>query len=184
MQQINNRLLRNPVDIEPEQLAHELLQGKTFTPAFITTKVNGSLRRTKDYWTSQQIICMDFDNGYYDRALKQKVKDISITWEAAIEEFKTSAMFMYKTFSHTEAWPKFRVVFAFNEPFTDIKLLNAHTDQLFKKYPFADESTFQAERFFFGGTDLHLFDYENRLQINHDLVVKGDIMTSITIVII
>ncbi|WDQ34977.1 hypothetical protein PTQ21_12345 [Paenibacillus marchantiae] len=173
MQRINNELLRNPVDIEPEQLAHGITQGKTFVPAYITTKVDGSLRRTKDCWTSQQVICMDFDNGYYDRTLKQKVMDVRITWEEAQEEFKASAMFMYKTFSHTDDWPKFRVVFAFNEPFTDINLLNVHTDQLFKEYPYADESTFQVERLFFGGTDLHVFDYENRLQINHDLVIEG-----------
>lgn len=161
---INKAVLANPIDIEPEQLAQEIVKGKSFVPGYITTKVNGKLRRTADSWTSQQIVCLDIDNGYYDKKVKKKIKDVRMTWEEAKKEFEDTAMFMYKTFSHTDDWPKFRVVFAYNEPFTDIKKLSIHTDQIFKKYPFADSSTFQVERIFFGGTDLHVFDYANRLE--------------------
>lgn len=77
---------------------------------------------------------------------------------------------LYKRFSHTDNWPKFRVVFAFNEPFTYINLLNAHTDQLFKKYPYADVSIFQVEMLFFGSTDLYVFDYENKIHTNNSII--------------
>ncbi|WKL03168.1 hypothetical protein Q0F98_05715 [Paenibacillus amylolyticus] len=181
---ISNRLIQNPVDVEPSQFANEIIQGKSFVPAYITTKANGLITRTQDCWTSQQVICIDFDNGYYDRTLKQKVKDVHITWEEAQEEFKTSAIFMYKTFSHTDDWPKFSVVFAYNEPFTDINLLNAHTDQLLKSIHMLMNQPSKLKGYSLVGlTSMYLI-----MKIDFRLIMtylsKGDIMTSITIVII
>ncbi|WP_158702664.1 hypothetical protein [Paenibacillus faecalis] len=168
--EINKAVLANPVDLEPEQLAQEIIKGKSFVPGYITTKVNGKLRRTAESWTSQQIVCLDIDNGYYDKKLKKKIKDVRMTWEEAKQEFVDTAMFMYKTFSHTNEWPKFRVVFAFEEPFNNINILKFNTDKLFEKYPFADESTFEANRIFFGGTELHTFDFSNRLKNDPHIV--------------
>ncbi|MEK4433001.1 hypothetical protein MHB54_28000 [Paenibacillus sp. FSL M7-0802] len=159
--------MKNPVDITPKQLAHEVTQGKTFVPAYIATRVKGVLARRDMCWTSQQIVALDFDNSIYNSKLKKTVKDIKLTWDQAKQEFIGKAMFMYKTFSYKDDWPKFRVVFAYSEPFTNINIMSLHNQELFNSYPYVDESTFQPNRLFFGGYDLHVFDYANRLPV-HD----------------
>ncbi|QSF43284.1 hypothetical protein [Paenibacillus tianjinensis] len=162
---INPRLLKRPIDIQPEQLALELTKGKTFCPGYITTRRNdGELHLSQSCWTSQQVVCLDFDNSKEDKESKEKVKDIKITWEQAQKEFHDSAMFMYKTFSYTDDWPRFRVVLAYDEPITNQLLFNMHNQKLFNKYPYVDSSTFQTQRLFFGGSDLYVFDYSNRIQ--------------------
>lgn len=162
--EINRHLLKHPVDIEPEQLALELSKGKTFCPAYIATqKDDGNLALSQSCWTSQQVICLDFDNSKKDKVTGEIVKDVRITWEQAQKEFAASAMFMYKTFNYADDWHRFRVVLAYDEPLTNQLLLSIHNQKLFDKYPYVDSKTFESQRLFFGGSDLYVFDYSNRL---------------------
>lgn len=174
---ITKRLLKYPTEITAEQLAHELTMGKSFTPAYFG-KMNsrGYLARSEECWSSQQVICLDFDNTEdvpdpHDPKKKKKVKKVSLTWDAAKEEFKHTAMFMYKSFSNIdgdpekEGHPKFRVVLAFDTVIDDIALYKANAKKLLLPYPYADQSTTEPHRPFYGGTGLHIFDYSNRLPV-------------------
>lgn len=175
---INKRLMKHPIDISAERLALELTSGKTFTPAYFGNKnTGGYVARTDECWTSQQVFCLDFDNEEtipdpIDPKKKIKVKKVSLTWEAAKQEFKDIAMFMYKSFSNIdgdpnkEGHPKFRVVLAFNRVIDDITLFRANVSTWLKKYPYVDQSTVQPNRLFYGGTCLHVFDYSNKLPVN------------------
>lgn len=147
---ISNRIVDQPVDITVEQLARNIVEGKTFTPAYFVKK-NGVTKRQKAFWYSQQIIALDFDDG--------------MTLEKAIEEFSESASFIYKTFSHTEQKHKFRVVFALNKPTYSIESIEGLLKRMLKMYP-ADKQCSDCTRLFYGGTEIIELDYNNRIKID------------------
>lgn len=151
---ITNNIIKNPVDITPEELAQEIIKGKSFVPGYINTYVDGKLKRNIKCWTSQQIICLDFDNN--------KNKQMSLS--EAIEEFKDTAMFIYTTFSHNELHHKFRVVFSTDkiiENYSDyIIVIN---DLLNNYLDYVDEQCKDGSRLFYGGNELYVLNYNNRL---------------------
>lgn len=59
---ISNRIINHSVDISIEELANNLVKGKTFIPAYFREK-DGKIRRNKSYWHSQEVIALDFDDG-------------------------------------------------------------------------------------------------------------------------
>jgi hypothetical protein len=160
---ITERLLHNPVDISLEQLAKEISKGKSFTPAYIQTKnKDGELRRTKDCWTSQQIICIDFDNEYKDKD-GNKRKHISMTLEDAIKEFQDMAVFIYKSFNYKDNHPKFRVVLCLDKEITSPNEIDFILSWFKHKYPNSDPQCFERARLFFGGTDVIELNFNNRV---------------------
>lgn len=172
---INSRIMKYPIEITAENLAMELSQGKTFIPAYIGGTVeldkHGKSKRSPNNWTSQQIVCLDFDNEIMipdpDNSKKKiKKKEISLSWDQAKSEFKDSALFMYKSFSNTDDHPKFRVVFAFDSVINDKSLYLGNANFLLNKYPYADQSSVQENRLFYGGTESYVFNYANRLQVD------------------
>jgi len=145
---IGKRIINNPVDIEPDQLAKELISGRTFIPSFINTCINGKLARRRECWTSQQVIALDFDGG-------MKI-------EEALNEFKNEAMFMYTTFSHTDREHRFRVVFALDQETNDYDFIQYIIKKYEDKYNI-DEQCKDGVRLFYGGNTLFRIKYDNRL---------------------
>lgn len=156
---ITYRIVKNPVDIDIEELAHELTKGKTIVPGLLKEK-NGLIKCKKEYWSQQQVIMLDFDNED-----GQKNKCITMTLQQAIDEFKSKACFIYETFSSTPEHPKFRVVFALVEPVQDYLLYEAIITRLLQEYPSADPHCRNGNRLFFGGMNLIELNYENRLKV-------------------
>lgn len=148
---LNNRLIKNDVNISVEDLARELEVGKTFAPACFRS-VNGQVKRSKEHWYSQQVIGLDFDDG-------MKLKD-------AINEFKDSAAFIYTTFSHTNEANKFRVIFILNKPSFNYCEVEYLLERLLKKYPMADNACKDCTRLFYGGKQQFKLNYENRITVN------------------
>lgn len=150
--QINKRIVKNQIDISPKQLASEIVKGKSFVPATFNKDADGKYKRQIKLWNSQQIICLDFDEG--------------MTIEQAKREFKNNAMFIYTTFNHSSDHHKFRVVMAANKVITDYKELQVIYDYLHNKYPMADSSCTDGSRLFYGGKELIELNYNNRLCID------------------
>lgn len=172
--EVNNRITQFQTDITPELLSEELIKGKTFVPALLNKKIKGRTRRAKEYWTSQEIMCIDFDNEtevsnpdypHNSNKKKIKIKDVTITIEDALETFKNDAMFIYTSFSHTTEHPKFRVVFAFEEEITDPYDVDNTLEHYKKQYPNADQKCFERARMFYGGKSLYSLNYKNRIPI-------------------
>lgn len=185
--EINNRIVHSSVDIDPEQLAEEIMNGKTFVPAYLNRKIKGLLRRKKECWTSQEIFCADFDNEIEidnpDYPLssdkkKIKVKKITLTLEQALEQFKDTAMFIYTSFSHKPEHPKFRVVFAFEEAITNPYDMDDTLKYYKKEFPNADKQCFERARMFYGGKELYVLGYDHRIPYIHNKIKntnsKGD----------
>ncbi|MBU8689501.1 hypothetical protein KM918_19470 [Priestia megaterium] len=149
---INNRIIQYlPVDIDVAEMVQEVTKGKTFTPA-IFKLVNGSIKRSKVNWESQQVIALDFDEG--------------LTLEEAKNNtfFQQNAAFLYTTFRHKESHHKFRVVFILDRPLTRYKDFESLMDSLLERYPQADRACRDGSRLFFGGREAIPFDFSNRLR--------------------
>jgi hypothetical protein len=155
---ISKRIINYQVDVDVEELANELGNGKTIVPATFRVK-GGEIRRSKDNWESQQVIALDFDEG------------LTLD-EAYIDEFfREKAAFLYTTFSHTAEHHKFRVVFVLDEPVYEYKHFEIIINELMIRYPYADKSCKDGSRIFFGGTKVRPFNYDNRLKVE-DLNIK------------
>ncbi len=150
---INNRIIKHPVSIEPEQLANEIITGKSFVPAYLEKK-NGIIKRQAKYWTNQELVCLDFDEG--------------LSLKEGLELFKNSAMFIYTTLSHSDSQHKFRVVMRTNELMTNPSDYESTYDYWLNKYPMCDSQCKDISRIFFGGKDLYVINYNNRIDINYN----------------
>ncbi|MFG3443929.1 hypothetical protein ACGFZ1_04420 [Bacillus velezensis] len=170
--QINNRILRNPATISIEDLAKALSSGQSVVTSFLYPK-GQKIKRTEEYWKTQQFVALDFDNEKFIKKGndKIKIKDIQMTWEEAQQHpfFKKHAAFAYKTFNFKDDHPKFRVCFIFEQPFLNLNECKSTIKQLLNIFPMADPISNQGSRLFFGGTDLHIFNYKNTLPINPTL---------------
>ncbi|QMT16245.1 hypothetical protein H1Q58_09665 [Planococcus maritimus] len=147
---INNRIIKYPVDISLKELAKNIAKGKTFTPAYFQEK-GGIVKRQKLCWHSQQVVALDFDEG--------------VTLEEAVNLFSDKAVFIYKTFSHTAHRHKFRVVFALDKPTYSVNAVEGLLKRLLIAYPAADRSCKDCTRLFYGGTEIIELNYNNRIKI-------------------
>jgi hypothetical protein len=151
---INNRIIQSPpVDISVAEMAEEVAKGKTFIPATFKP-INGSIKRSKENWESQQVIALDFDEGL---TLGDARNDAF---------FKQYAAFLYTTFRHKESHHKFRVVFILDKPLIRYKDFEYIIDSLFERYPYADRACRDGSRLFFGGKEVIPFDFNNRLKVS------------------
>ncbi|WP_064199001.1 CHC2 zinc finger domain-containing protein [Brevibacillus brevis] len=164
---ISNRIMCKSVDISPQQLAGEILKGKSFTPAYFgALNKAGKLARSQECWTSQQVLCIDFDNETLDNSSNTRIKDIAMTIDDALEEFKHSGAFLYKSFGYKDDHPKFRVVLILNREVNKAEEIDCILGYYKNKYPDADSSCFERARLFYGGTEV--------IEINYDNVVRVD----------
>ena len=116
---IKNRIVNNNFKVyaNVEQIQNEILRGKTCIPSAI--KGN-----PKENWRQQQIFLIDFDNKIGDEnftidnpnhVLEDEILDYC-------KEKNILPTFIYNTFSHTEIQHKFRLVYVFETPITNIEI--------------------------------------------------------------
>ncbi|MBD8004551.1 hypothetical protein [Bacillus norwichensis] len=171
---ITNAIIHHPKQMKPEELASEIVSGKTFMCSYLDKNERGQVRRNESHWKSQQVVALDFDNESKVKNEDGKmvnVKDVTMTLEDALEDkfIKKNAAFIYTTFSHTKDHPKFRVVFIFDKPFYNLIQCKQAIEKLLDMYPMADQSCKDGSRLFYGGRELHIIDYNNRLKNNYTL---------------
>ncbi|MBP1935029.1 hypothetical protein [Ammoniphilus resinae] len=153
---INSRIHNHAVDLTIEQLADEVMKGKTFVPALLKQGA-----RSQANWISQQIICLDFDNEIIVDG--NKIKQITMTEEKAIEEFQHEAAFIYTSFNHSRDHPKLRVVLVLDTVIDDKELMDNILKYFKLKYPSADEKCFERSRMFYGGRSIIWSDFNNKI---------------------
>lgn len=124
--------------LEPAELMEYITRGYTFTPAQIggdpkeyrgQTKENGKLYTCSDFWINQQVLVADIDNDteVIDPATGEKHKEVvsdPITPAEALAICRGNNIepaIMYRTFSYTEEWQRFRVVIVLDRPITDFE---------------------------------------------------------------
>ena len=169
---INNRITKAGVNATPEQLAEAVGQeGRTMLLGYMNGK------RHNNNLISQQVIALDFDNEA-EKDVKTTGDQYTTIEDALNDPFiKKHASFLYKTFSYTDEWQKFRVVFFLDEPIVDNKLVSALYTHLMAKYNGTDDlgtvlrgtldtGTKDSARLFYGGIEAIEIDYNNTLNVD------------------
>lgn len=155
---LNKRVVQTVSEVTPQELAEYVGQkGHTM----VLGLMNGA--RGKNNLIEQHLVALDFDNkedgkkteGIFYQTIEETLED---------EFIKDNASFIYKTFSHSEDWEKFRVVFILDEPLLNNDEVAQTYQLLMDKFPNADKGTKDSSRIFFGGTQgVTEVDYTNIL---------------------
>ncbi|GMK40904.1 hypothetical protein PCCS19_39600 [Paenibacillus sp. CCS19] len=157
---ISNRIANCEVDITLDELATEIVKGKSFLPATLKS-IDGIKKRRKEHWLSQQVIALDIDDG------------LSLD-EALFNTFiKDNAAFIYTSFSHSPSKHKFRIVFALDKPVTHYEHFERIWSYLFTHLPYADSACRDGVRLFYGGREVHTINMSNRVPVDSVLSKKG-----------
>lgn len=165
---ITKEIAKNEVAVTPIDLEQALISGQTVV---LATMQNGE--RTNLNMIQQQIVMLDFDNVIHEdidgSRKKNKIRATGSAYtslqDIMVDSFiKENASFIYTTFSHTNSWHKFRVVFFLDVPLTTEYQVNAMYEDLLKKFPTADNLKDPAH-LFYGGTHSHEIDFNNVLAV-------------------
>lgn len=164
---LNGRITEKIIELDIKDLAQEVgLEGRSV--------VFGNFpphERQSEKLISQQMVALDFDNTKIDMINGEKTKvqttgnDYFTINQALANDFiRTYASFLYETFSSTEDWNRFRVIFVLSEAQINARKVTNIYKYLMKMFPQADKSPKDASRIFFGGiSNLIEIDYENVL---------------------
>ena len=148
---INNRIIKNPVEITLEELSKLVTQpnGQTWMPGYIQGK------RSNANWKYQSLFALDFDSGITFLEVLTRLK-----------EFGIDCNFAYTTFSNSDKFPKFRVIFQLNAVIIDKSIRDKIQLALMELFPEVDKSCKDASRIFFGGKEIIYKNYEYYLDLN------------------
>ena len=121
----------NPVETSATPLLNKIRQGYTICPAIIKPKLNpnGKPSHNAAGFISQQLFLVDIDNAHpkekdpaTGKHRKLTIEEGYITPAQAIEICQKNEimfLFIYKTFSYTPIYEKYRIGFLMEEPITD-----------------------------------------------------------------
>lgn len=166
---LSDRIVQHQREVTPEEMAE--LFGKGHTLVLSTMKRNQ--KRNKDNMKQQQALALDFDNTEVVKLANGKTKKVKTegmlyqSIEETLEDafIKDHAAFIYKTFSHTDDWEHFRVVFILDKPLTSNEAVEGAYKYLMDKFPTADKANKDSSRLFYGGTEATEIDFNNELPV-------------------
>ena len=138
-----------PAEMTAQDFAKAVSGGASFTPAIL----RGGAKA--ENWTAQQLFAVDIDNE--DKTAPKGVKRRAAE-PLTIEEVKRRCtewdvypFLIYETFSNSEQWQKFRIVFAANRVITDGAERDCIQQAFMELFPECDPSCKNRDRLFFGG---------------------------------
>jgi hypothetical protein len=173
---INDSITKYAVEITAEELAIAITKGQTWIAGYIEEK------RCNDNWKSQSIFALDFDNSeptidantgkpvkdpITKKILKKQVNK-PINFEQVLnrlKEYGLGCTFAYYTFSHTNDWHKFRVVFQLSKPVADDKARDKVQLALLYIFPEADKCKDACRLWYGTNNGLITSNYEYYLEI-------------------
>lgn len=164
---LNERITEKIIELDIKDLAQEVgLEGRSVVFGNFPPHERQSAKLI-----SQKIVALDFDNTKIEIINGEKTKvqttgnDYFTINQALANDFiRTYASFLYETFSSTEDWNRFRVIFVLSEAQENRHSIKNIYKSLMNIFPQADRSPQDASRIFFGGnSNLIEIDYENVL---------------------
>ena len=155
---ISTTIIENVVAMNPKGIAEKVSDGHSVVLGIM----DGD--RKKENLMSQQILMLDFDNTVTVNGVKQRISDkyyVVMDDVLANPWMRQHAAFMYKSFSYTEDWQRFRVVIFLEKLIRSHQEVTETYEWLMNKYPDADPSPKDCSRIFYGGTDFIEINFEN-----------------------
>lgn len=162
MGKLSVRIVDQVADVTPSELAN--LVGNLGQSMVLAT-MSGT--RLKINMIQQQVLALDFDNTIKDK-YKQKIKATGENYQSysTIKQndfIQKYASFMYKTFSYSNDWEKFRVVFILDTPLYSNEDVRVAYKYLREKFPSSDPKTVDSSRLFLGGKSAEEINFKNKL---------------------
>lgn len=159
--EIKERLAASkPVTITAEEFRDAVCNGASFTPGIL----EGGAKA--ENWTAQQLFAVDIDNE--DKNVPKKAEKRQAEKPLTLEEVERRCtewdiypILIYETFSSSEEWRKFRIVFAANRIITDGEERDRIQRGLMELFPECDGSCKNRDRLFFGGKGSLFFNADN-----------------------
>lgn len=182
---INNEITKSKVKLTPDRIADEVgNKGRTMLPALM----KGG--RSNKNFVEQYVYAIDFDNDTHllnDEGKKVRGSDgkfIKVKTEGekydSLEDIfnhefiQSNASFAYKTFSYTEEWERFRIVFFLNRPLVTADEVTRFHECLSTKFKNIDPSAKDPARIFYGGIEAIEIDYQNVLNVDDVFAEEDD----------
>ena len=148
-----------PLNISAEDFADAVCSGVSFAPGIL----RGGARA--ENWVSQQLFAVDIDNE--DKTAPKGTKCCAaqpLTVEEVqrrCSEWEISPFLIYETFSSSDEWQKFRIVFASDRIITDGEQRDRIQRSFMELFPECDVSCKNRDRLFFGGKSRLFFDADS-----------------------
>lgn len=138
--QISRRVLKRDsiTEVTVHQLAQRLRTGHTVCPAVL-----GGSKATD--WQEQQVFMVDIDNA--DKEHPQLSQEQALKKCA---DYGLTPVISYRTFSHSDKCPKFRLVFITENAITDHNMRRMIMERLISIFPQSDRACTNANRLFLG----------------------------------
>lgn len=161
---ITERVKRaGPSEVTRERFAEHVRRGGTWVPGCYGEPFVGDDGKLKwGEFESLQVVAVDIDNAIEEKdAEGRKVKRMLLPGERGYLSIPDALrlcelrgldpMLLYTTFNHSDAWPRFRLVFDLGEPMTDEGRARAVIEQLLFAFNDAgDEKCKNPNRLYFG----------------------------------
>ena len=145
-----------PAKINIKQLSEAVTNGRSFSPAVLLGGAKA------DNWHNQQVFCIDIDNE--DKTAPKGEKRQSSNPLTTEEVFKRCGKWnikpalIYETFSSSDDWLKFRIVFVSDRLITNGSERDTIQLALMEIFPECDTSCKNRDRLFFGGKETVYID--------------------------
>ena len=151
--QITKRITDTETTVTPEQLAQLVgMEGHSVCLATMGYSADGKKHRRNANMIQQQVLALDFDNKDDDTGVRTEGLFYQSIEDTLADEFiQAHAAFIYKTFSYTPEWEKFRVVFILDKPLTTPEAVTGAYNYLHERFPNADKKVKDAARLIYGG---------------------------------
>lgn len=134
-----------PKNLTAKELANFIEQGCSISPAILKDGLRA------ENWEQQQLFFVDIDNNN---------KSSLLTIEQALKicsDNEIEPLLYYESYSSTVSKPKYRLVFAMDEPVFEESKRKFIIETLISLFPQADNSCTNSDRIFFGTNDeVHL----------------------------
>ena len=162
---ITERLKRaGGTELTRAEFCEHVRRGGTWVPGVFGAPIVGDNGKLKwGEFESLQVVAVDIDNTIYEKDSEGKKRKrmllpgeagyLTVTNALRLCEIRgLEPMCAYATFSHTDEWPRFRLVFDLGAPITDAGRAEAIIEQIFLVFGKAavDTSCSNLNRLFFG----------------------------------
>ncbi len=151
VQRICRDIAKHQDSLTPQELAEVINDGYTFCPCIF----NGN-RKKKDKIKQMQLFVLDFD-GKKDNENRCELSHNEALQRA--ENYHIPVVISYETIS-SENWGRYRLIFLYNEPVTDYRVMDLINRLLLCVYPEADQSTSDLSKMFYPGRNINVLNEE------------------------
>lgn len=183
---IKMSILRHPTKITIQELSKQIVDGHSVILGELDRKKSPTKGASKIHWNSQQLFALDVDNSLDgDKAKEPYYLSFNRALEICREADCLPAL-CYSTHSYTKDYERYRLIFAIDEPVTDMESFNRVYYGLYSLFTIRqknviDTKCMEQSRIFFPGKEV-LYINEDAVLDHHrfDLVVVPDKKKSIS----